>query len=232
MADSKMFRLCPGCTMKSVVLVVEDFLKTTKKMQTQKMDGGNCWIVQGKDEAKWKVATGMSSALQVKISEFGQDTVNVEIGSGKWADKLGAGAVGALVFAPLALTAAFGAWQQKGLAKEVFDRIDAHIFARGEDTPKAPGQIEVENEKNAAIAAGKTICPKCGAFNEKGTKFCSSCGEKLQLPCPKCGAPLALGQKFCPECGAKIGGPKKCPQCGVEAPEGKKFCAECGSPIN
>ena len=36
MADSKMFRLCPGCTMKSVVLVVEDFLKTTKKMQTQK----------------------------------------------------------------------------------------------------------------------------------------------------------------------------------------------------
>ena len=57
MADSKMFRLCPGCTMKSVVLVVEDFLKTTKKMQTQKMDGGNCWIVQGKDEAKWKVAT-------------------------------------------------------------------------------------------------------------------------------------------------------------------------------
>lgn len=231
MADSKMFRTCPGVSMKSIALVVEDFLKNTKKMTTQKMDGGNCYVIQAKDDAKWKTLTGMSSALQVKISEFGQDTVNVEIGNGKWSDKLGAGAVGALVFAPLALTAAYGAWAQKGLGKEVFDRIDAHIYARGEDTPKDSNEINLENAKNAAIASGKIICPKCGTINEKGVKFCESCGEKLQFSCPKCGAPIGIGKKFCPECGATLGGPTKCPQCGADVTPGKKFCAECGTPL-
>ena len=232
MADEKMFRLCPGVTLKSIALVVEDFLKTTKHMQTQKMFGNNCWIVQAKDEAKWKTLTGMASALQVKISDFGNDTVNVEIGNGKWADKLGAGAVGALVFAPLALTAAFGAWSQKGLGKEVFDRIDAHIFARGEDTPTDAEEAVANEAKAAAVAAGKIICPKCGQVNEKGAKFCEGCGEKLQLTCPSCGAPIPVGKKFCSECGATLGGPKKCPNCGVEVPDGKKFCAECGTHID
>ena len=50
-------------------------------------------------------------------------------------------------------------------------------------------------------------CPNCHAMIKKGSKFCSECGTKMEVPVPK--------NKFCPECGAA-------------AEEGMKFCAQCG----
>ncbi len=83
----------------------------------------------------------------------------------------------------------------------------------------------------ATPAPSDGACPGCGTVNEKGTKFCASCGAKLTVDCPKCGAKLAIGAKFCPECGEQLGGPKKCPKCGSEIPEGKKFCPDCGTAL-
>ena len=74
-------------------------------------------------------------------------------------------------------------------------------------------------------------CPKCGASNPAGNKFCSSCGAKIaedKVKCPKCGADVSGSSKFCPECGAQIGGTKKCGSCGAEVPSSSKFCPECG----
>ena len=223
MANNKMFRLCDGVTLKSIGTVVECFLKD-KKMTTQKIEAPDCIIVQGKQEENWKKLTGMASALSVQIKMFGEDTVNVEVGNGKWADKLGAGAVGMIAFAPLALTAAFGAWSQQKLPEEIFGRIEQHIFNRGNDLPQAAAPAAAA----PAIPNGVT-CPGCGSVNEKGTKFCNSCGTKLTVDCPKCGNKLAIGSKFCPECGEQLGGPKNCPKCGSQLPEGKKFCPDCGN---
>ena len=49
-------------------------------------------------------------------------------------------------------------------------------------------------------------CTKCGAELADGTKFCTSCGEKVQQQpgCPKCGAAMPAGTKFCTECGATM----------------------------
>lgn len=221
MAD-KMFRLCDGVTLKTIAIVVEQFLKD-KKMTTQKIESPDTIIVQGKQEESWKTLTGMSVALSVQIKMFGEDTVNVEVGKGKWADKLGAGAAGMFVFAPLALTAALGAWNQKKLPEEIFSRIEVHIFNRGADLPQTPAAAAPQ-----AIPGGVT-CPSCGTVNEKGTKFCASCGTKLTIDCPKCGNKLAIGARFCPECGEQLSGPKKCPKCGSEVPNGKKFCPDCGT---
>lgn len=56
----------------------------------------------------------------------------------------------------------------------------------------------------AAPAAATVACPKCGAANAEGAKFCSECGESLApKACSNCGAALAAGAKFCPECGTK-----------------------------
>ena len=222
MAESKMFRLCDGVTLKTIGIVVEQFLKD-KKMNTQKIESPDMIIVQGKQEEGWKKLTGMASALSVQLKMFGDDSVNVEIGNGKWMDKLGAGAVGMIAFAPLALTAAFGAWNQKNLPKEILDRIEQHIFNRGDDLPQSATAPAA-----AAIPNGVT-CPGCGNVNEKGTKFCNKCGTKLMIDCPKCGNKLPIGSKFCQECGEQIGGAKKCDKCGSEVPEGKKFCPDCGN---
>ncbi len=82
-------------------------------------------------------------------------------------------------------------------------------------------RIKAENEAAKAAAAPPEApaapagisCPACGAANAPGTKFCCSCGAKLETPppaepeqktCPGCGTTVAPGVKFCPECGNRM----------------------------
>lgn len=61
-----------------------------------------------------------------------------------------------------------------------------------------------------AINNTENKCPKCGAVVGAGAKFCSTCGERLQLAtsdfkfCPKCGTQNPVSSKFCNECGEKL----------------------------
>lgn len=57
-------------------------------------------------------------------------------------------------------------------------------------------------------------CTQCGAELADGTKFCTSCGEKVQQQpgCPKCGAAMPAGTKFCTECGASMDAAAPAPQ--------------------
>ncbi len=74
-------------------------------------------------------------------------------------------------------------------------------------------------------------CPKCGAMNAPGSKFCSSCGAKMAVDtvkCAKCGADVPESSKFCSECGADMNATKKCQSCGAEISGAVKFCPECG----
>jgi len=70
--------------------------------------------------------TGMSSALNV-LFDHKEKKLVVEIGAGKWADKAAAGAVGMIVFAPLAITAGIGAWQQAKIPEKIFNYIDFQL---------------------------------------------------------------------------------------------------------
>jgi class 3 adenylate cyclase/tetratricopeptide (TPR) repeat protein len=47
-------------------------------------------------------------------------------------------------------------------------------------------------------------CPKCQAENPDSAKFCSECGNKLEIRCPECGKVNPLGSKFCNECGHNL----------------------------
>lgn len=49
-------------------------------------------------------------------------------------------------------------------------------------------------------------CDKCGAELKSGAKFCTVCGEKVEVQraCPNCGKPIKEGVKFCRECGAAV----------------------------
>lgn len=56
-----------------------------------------------------------------------------------------------------------------------------------------------------AIESKQTLCPQCGKPAGEG-KFCNNCGAPLSLAkCPKCGAKNQAGAKFCGECGNKLG---------------------------
>jgi RNA polymerase subunit RPABC4/transcription elongation factor Spt4 len=47
-------------------------------------------------------------------------------------------------------------------------------------------------------------CYNCGAINNFGNKFCTSCGEKFQYSCPNCNAIVNPGSKFCSTCAAEL----------------------------
>jgi class 3 adenylate cyclase/tetratricopeptide (TPR) repeat protein len=47
-------------------------------------------------------------------------------------------------------------------------------------------------------------CPRCGADNPDGAKYCIECGIPLTPRCPQCGADVLPRAKFCAECGTPL----------------------------
>jgi hypothetical protein len=96
--------------------------------------------------------------------------------------------------------------EQEGLCVEDAPRASVEIAAaRSEkmvqDIKDAAAGTQVFTGK---IERQQTICPRCGKPAGEG-KFCVNCGEPLQLQrCPKCGAKNPYGQRFCGECGTRI----------------------------
>jgi membrane protease subunit (stomatin/prohibitin family) len=98
-----------------------------------------------------------------------------------------------------------------------------------------PGMVAgaVQSGQQTQPASATVACPKCGAQNNPGAKFCSNCGAGMApagTACPKCNTPVAAGSKFCSNCGSPISaGPANCTKCGQPLAAGAKFCANCGT---
>lgn len=59
------------------------------------------------------------------------------------------------------------------------------------------------------------FCPKCGAENTEGNKYCQKCGATLSVEspkptgvCAKCGTKNAEGTQYCTNCGSMLDIPK------------------------
>ena len=180
MAESRVFKLMNGVTLEMLGEAVESFLRDSKGMQTQAGQTTEGYLVQGKQEADgWKRISGTDQAISVQMFKAG-DVVNVTTGFGKWSDKIGAGVVGYFVFAPLAITAAIGAFMQKKLPGEIFDYIEKFILSGGQSAAIGLSGGRMLNQD-------EVVCKHCKTANHKGQKFCSNCGNKLMKECPKCG---------------------------------------------
>jgi len=230
MADSKVFNLEQGMTVMQIAQGLDGFLSDNKGLISEIVETPQGIIVQAKQKEAWKKFIGMDNSVQVQLFDQGS-TVIVNVGSGKWIDKAGAGVAGVLVFAPLAVTAAIGAWAGKKLPKEIFDFIEQFILTGGRTA-------SVSMRMNNALKSDETLCPKCNTANATNTKFCNSCGEKLIIDCPKCGEAVLPGIKFCQSCGTNVSEAVQqekadsvvnCQKCGTTIPDGVKFCPECGT---
>lgn len=112
MAESRVFRKAEGITIEGIGRSVQNFLRSSKGLVVQGGKAGEGYVVQAKEDDSWKKVAGMSSAIEVQISDTGSGIL-VNIGNGQWSDKVGAGVLGWFVFAPLAVTAIVGSVQQK-----------------------------------------------------------------------------------------------------------------------
>lgn len=223
MPESKVFRITEGIDASSIGKEVENFLRNEKKLTTEGIKTPDGYFVQAKEqqEVSWKKLAGMTIAIQIQIIEV-NDTVTVNIGNGEWSDKIGAGIAGAVLFAPLAVTAAIGAFNLKKLPNQIFDHIEKFILSGGQS-------VVVSSFGALGANENEILCPKCNTINNKEVAFCGECGEPLTLNCPNCGAHVPLDTKFCNQCGSPLKQEKTCPSCGAVVNGDMKFCGECGT---
>lgn len=204
MADAKVFRMTSGLTLEDVAHALEDFLRTQKRLETEGVaQSETSYFIQARQTEGWKKFVGMDQAIQVRLSVY-SDMLTVDLGAGRWVDKLGAATVGYIVFAPLLITAAIGAIGQQKLPQEIFDFVQRYTFMG------KPLDINdfYEPAPKAEEPAAQSHCASCGGALPEGARFC-----------PNCGKPAAQ-KKICPVCGA------------ASSVEGARFCAKCGAPLN
>lgn len=212
MSDTRVYVL-NGTDMQTVAERVETFLKEEKNMEVQGVPSGENYLIQATQKDTLRTIAGMRLATTVQMTVSG-DNLNVTIGEGQWADKLGAGAVGLFIAWPLAVTAGIGAYKQKKLPEEILNLIGQVLMNPGQPvvTPVAPTVASTASATPTAAAPGQgtpqataaaqtQVCPQCQAQVPAGAKFCNNCGAKLITVCPECGANVRPGSKFCSECG-------------------------------
>ncbi len=190
-------------SVQNVAYALSEYLDTKKNLVTQTMRTRNGYSVQGKGDAnmEWTRYLGMDAAVTIQLTKMEGDLI-VEIGSGRWVEKLGVAAVGSIFFQPLLITSGIGAIRQLALPNDIFNFISDYL-----------GTEPVEEKK---AAAPKKICPNCGKEMDVESGFCSACGYKFpeEQPdakakpsvCPVCGKELNGDEAFCPLCGQKLNG--------------------------
>lgn len=240
MEESRVFSL-NGVSLETVVKNVETFLKDEKGMEIQSAPVEHGCVIQAtqkKDTLKMLVGMRLATTVQLVVSG---ENLNVVIGEGQWADKLGAGAVGLFLAWPLAVTAGIGAYQQKKLPEDVLNVISRTLMSPGQFAPRetAGGMMTgAVGNVGTGVAAGGTVgsetavigvtangTVESGTAGTDGGETGETATEKAQV-CPQCHAPVQAGAKFCSNCGTKL--IQVCPGCGKVVAPGSKFCSECG----
>jgi hypothetical protein len=157
----------------------------------QTMQVSSTAVLQARKSSTLRDITGLSAALTIKVTPETGGT-RVEIGMQKWFDKAAVAAVALALSAGLLLALpALGAYWQYKLTEDAWKIIEDHIARKaGGYVPPLPGR-----------------CGSCGAANNGGSTFCSSCGANLRvgLTCADCGAVQKdPGARFCSSCGKSL----------------------------
>lgn len=206
MADARIFQLGSSITLADVAEALEDYFIRHKNMEAEGVfQGEDAYFIQARQREDWKRYVGMDKAVQVRLTVH-QGNLTVDVGAGRWVDKLGAATVGYLLFAPLLVTAAIGAIGQEQLPRDIFDFVERFVILHGGPIPGFDG----------APAPGFG-----GSAEPAGTG----------PACPACGAPLPPGARFCPQCGQSVPAVRTCPQCHAEVSGSARFCSACGAAL-
>src|SRR6267143_6705217 len=183
-------RYYPGVEADVIKLMSELRSLFDEDFEVQTMQVSSTSVLQAGKSSTLRELTGLASALTIKITPETGGT-RVELGMQKWFDKAAVAAIAFLLAGPLIALPALGAYWQYKLTEDAWKIVEDHIARKaGGYVPPLPGR-----------------CGTCGAANNGGSTYCSSCGANLRvgLTCADCGAVQKdPGARFCSSCGAAL----------------------------
>jgi len=110
---------------------IESFLRTLNDMEVQSVQGTDGYLIQARKRGgQWRQFVGMDTAIQVRVMSPEPGMVTVDVGQGKWIDKLGVGVAGLWVW-PLLVTAGFGAASQLKLGHDILSQVETFLSLYG-----------------------------------------------------------------------------------------------------
>lgn len=95
------------------------------------------------------------------------------------------------------------------------DQLFANIAEVEAEIEKINAEKDVPVVTN--VSGNSFPCGNCGAILPEGTKFCGSCGSKIEVPVAEAVVEAVAAEegKKCPNCGAVVGDAKFCNSCGT-----------------
>ena len=108
MKESRVFEL-NQVTAEQVLEAVTTFLRGEKGMEVQSVATPNGYLIQAAQADTLRTLSGMKLATTVELTVNGTQ-LNVTLGEGQWADKLGAGAVASARISRKSCRARFLRW--------------------------------------------------------------------------------------------------------------------------
>lgn len=118
--------ICPTCDVPRVVTEVVGWLDAKGFDARQRNADSRGLLLQVDRRGEGRKLLGMATSLTVFFQQS-DDTLTVEIGAGKWNDKVGAGVAGMFLFAPLAVSAGMGIWEQTKMPERIFEFIGTRL---------------------------------------------------------------------------------------------------------
>ena len=127
MAESRTFLIRAGINIRNIGRAVEKFLRDERGMAVEGYDSSDKYFIQAKG-ATWKNFIGMGKAVQVQISRGnGTSEVVVNVGNGRWFDKVIVFFVGFPLFPPMFFAVILGIYLQYKLFAGIFTCIENYI---------------------------------------------------------------------------------------------------------
>ena len=124
-AQSKIYEIAPENT-EILINKIENWLSSEKQFEVQKVENLNTTVLQIRKKGNWRRFLGMSTALSIKLEKL-DNSIEVEIGQGHWLGKVATGATSWFVLWPLAVSTAYGVYDQFKTPKNIFKFIESEV---------------------------------------------------------------------------------------------------------